>query len=35
MMVPVGRLAVLARTAKADMMRMIAYIVWPALIAPS
>ena len=30
MMVPVGRLAVLARTAKADMMRMIAYIVWPA-----
>jgi EmrB/QacA subfamily drug resistance transporter len=34
MMVPVGRLAVLARTAKADMMRMIAYIVWPALIAP-
>jgi EmrB/QacA subfamily drug resistance transporter len=34
MMVPVGRLAVLARTAKADMMRMIAYIVWPALVAP-
>jgi EmrB/QacA subfamily drug resistance transporter len=34
MMVPVGRLAVLSRTAKPDMMRMIAYIVWPALVAP-
>ena len=34
MMVPVGRLAVLGRTAKADMMRMISYIVWPALVAP-
>jgi EmrB/QacA subfamily drug resistance transporter len=34
LMVPVGRLAVLSRTAKADMMRMIAYIVWPALVAP-
>jgi EmrB/QacA subfamily drug resistance transporter len=34
MMVPVGRLAVLATTAKSDLMRMISYIVWPALIAP-
>jgi EmrB/QacA subfamily drug resistance transporter len=34
MMVPVGRLAVLARTAKSDLMRMISYIVWPALAAP-
>jgi EmrB/QacA subfamily drug resistance transporter len=34
MMVPVGRLAVLATTAKPDLMRMISYIVWPALIAP-
>jgi len=34
MMVPVGRLAVLGTTAKSDLMRMIAYIVWPALIAP-
>ena len=34
MMVPVGRLAVLGTTAKSDLMRMISYIVWPALIAP-
>lgn len=34
MMVPVGRLAVLGRTAKPDLLRMIAYIVWPALLAP-
>jgi EmrB/QacA subfamily drug resistance transporter len=34
MMVPVGRLAVLATTAKSDLMRMISYIVWPALVAP-
>jgi EmrB/QacA subfamily drug resistance transporter len=34
MMVPVGRLSVLGTTAKSDLMRMIAYIVWPALIAP-
>lgn len=34
MMVPVGRLAVLASTAKEDLMRMISYIVWPALLAP-
>jgi MFS family permease len=35
MMVPVGRLAVLGTTAKSDLMRMISYIVWPALVAPS
>ena len=34
MMTPVGRLSVLARTAKSDLMRMISYIVWPALLAP-
>jgi EmrB/QacA subfamily drug resistance transporter len=34
MMVPVGRLVVLARTAKADMLKVIALLVWPALIAP-
>ncbi len=34
MMVPVGRLVVLSRTAKKDLMRVISYIVWPALIAP-
>jgi EmrB/QacA subfamily drug resistance transporter len=34
MMVPVGRLAVLAKAAKHDMMRIVAYIVWPGLIAP-
>jgi MFS family permease len=34
MMVPVGRLVVLARTEKRDLMRVTAYLVWPALIAP-
>jgi EmrB/QacA subfamily drug resistance transporter len=34
MMTPVGRLAVLGTTAKSDLLRMISYIVWPALIAP-
>ncbi|HEY1702316.1 MAG TPA: MFS transporter [Trebonia sp.] len=34
MMTPVGRLSVLAGTAKSDLMRMISYIVWPALLAP-
>jgi EmrB/QacA subfamily drug resistance transporter len=34
MMVPVGRLAVLGTTAKSDLLRMISYIVWPALLAP-
>ena len=34
MMVPVGRLAVLGTTAKSDLLKMISYIVWPALMAP-
>jgi EmrB/QacA subfamily drug resistance transporter len=34
MMVPVGRLAVLGGAAKSDLLRMISYIVWPALLAP-
>jgi EmrB/QacA subfamily drug resistance transporter len=34
MMVPVGRLVVLARTPKSELMRMISFLVWPALIAP-
>jgi EmrB/QacA subfamily drug resistance transporter len=34
MMVPVGRLVVLAKTEKQDIMRVISYIVWPGLVAP-
>ena len=34
MMVPVGRLAVLRSTAKADVIRAIALLTWPALAAP-
>lgn len=34
MMVPVGRLVVLARTAKADVLRIISLLVWPGLVAP-
>jgi EmrB/QacA subfamily drug resistance transporter len=34
MMVPVGRLVVLRTTAKPDLVRAIAYLTWPALIAP-
>ncbi len=34
LMVPVGRLAVLRVTAKADMIDAIAYLTWPALLAP-
>jgi EmrB/QacA subfamily drug resistance transporter len=34
MMVPVGRLVVLARTPKSQVLQMIALLVWPALIAP-
>lgn len=34
MMVPVGRLVVLAKTPKQELMRTIAFLVWPALIAP-
>src|SRR3954471_22124996 len=34
MMVPVGRLVVLRTTAKASLIRAIAYLTWPALVAP-
>lgn len=34
MMVPVGRLAVLRATTKAELVRAIAYLTWPALTAP-
>jgi len=34
MMVPVGRVLVLSGTAKENIMRLTAYLVWPALIAP-
>jgi EmrB/QacA subfamily drug resistance transporter len=34
MMVPVGRLAVLRTTAKTDLIRAVAYLTWPALVAP-
>ncbi|MEY9894838.1 EmrB/QacA subfamily drug resistance transporter [Catenulispora sp. MAP5-51] len=34
MMVPVGRLIVLAGAEKSDLMRLMAYIVWPGLMAP-
>jgi EmrB/QacA subfamily drug resistance transporter len=34
MMVPVGRLVVLRTTAKEDLMRAVAYITWPGLVAP-
>ena len=34
MMVPVGRLVVLRTTAKPDLMRAIATLTWPALVAP-
>jgi EmrB/QacA subfamily drug resistance transporter len=34
LMVPVGRLAVLRTTAKSDLIRAIAYLTWPALLAP-
>jgi EmrB/QacA subfamily drug resistance transporter len=34
MMVPVGRLVVLSRTAKSDMLRIVSLLVWPALVAP-
>jgi EmrB/QacA subfamily drug resistance transporter len=34
MMVPVGRLVVLTGTAKRELPRMVAYIVWPGLVAP-
>jgi EmrB/QacA subfamily drug resistance transporter len=34
MMVPVGRLVVLRTTAKAQLVQAIAYLTWPALVAP-
>jgi EmrB/QacA subfamily drug resistance transporter len=34
MMVPVGRLVVLRTTAKSDLLRAMAYLTWPALVAP-
>ena len=34
MMVPVGRLIVLRSTPKVDLIRAIAYLTWPALVAP-
>jgi EmrB/QacA subfamily drug resistance transporter len=34
MMVPVGRAAVLARTEKPQLLRVMSFIVWPALLAP-
>jgi len=34
MMVPVGRLAVLRRSEKSDLMRIVALLTWPALAAP-
>ncbi len=35
LMVPVGRVVVLANSEKADIMRLVAYIVWPGLLAPA
>lgn len=34
MMVPVGRLVVLSRTAKSQMLQMVGLLVWPGLVAP-
>ena len=34
MMVPVGRLIVLRSTAKSELIKAIAYLTWPALVAP-
>lgn len=34
LMVPVGRLVVLGKAAKTDIMRLVAFIVWPGLLAP-
>ncbi len=35
LMVPVGRVVVLANSDKTDIMRLVAYIVWPGLLAPA
>ncbi len=34
MMVPVGRIAVFSRAAKADLIQIVAFITWPALLGP-
>lgn len=34
MMVPVGRVAVFSRAEKSDLIQIVAYITWPALLAP-
>jgi EmrB/QacA subfamily drug resistance transporter len=34
MMVPVGRLVVVARTAKPDIPKLMSYVIWPGLVAP-
>ena len=34
-MVPVGRIVVLANSEKSDIVRLVAYIVWPGLLAPA
>ena len=34
MMVPVGRLVVIRTTAKTDLVKAVAYLTWPALVAP-
>ena len=34
MMVPIGRLVVLSGTSRSDLVRAIAYLTWPALVAP-
>ena len=34
MMVPVGRMMVVSRAAKEDLLRVTSYVVWPALLAP-
>jgi len=35
LMVPVGRIVVLANSEKSDIVRLVAYIVWPGLLAPA
>jgi EmrB/QacA subfamily drug resistance transporter len=34
MMVPVGRLVILARAPKEELMRVVSFLIWPALVAP-
>jgi MFS family permease len=34
MMVPVGRMMVLSKAAKEDILRLTSYVVWPGLLAP-